>query len=329
MSGSSLKDANFARARLEGSVFRNTSFEAAGLTEILMRDVDATGACFQNADLSRAVLTDSNFCSSDWRKATLNETAFGGCSLNKADLREAKFISTSLSRSSCDESLWGLTVVANVDLRGLRGLESTEHRGPSSVGFDSLVRSRGEVPEEFLRGIGTPEAIRTYLKSLIGQPIEFYSCFISYSTKDQAFASRLYADLQAHRVRCWFAPHDIKSGRKIHEQIDEAIRIYDRLLLVLSDASMNSEWVKTEISNARQKELREGRQMLFPIGLTQFEKVKNWKAFDADIGKDSAREVREYFIPDFSNWKDHDSYQIAFARLLRDLKAQGSRPAVE
>ena len=42
----------------------------------------------------------------------------------------------------------------------------------------------------------------------------------------------------------------------------------------------------------------------------------------ADAGKDSAREIREYFIPGFSNWKDHDAYQAAFQRLLRDLKAE-------
>jgi hypothetical protein len=37
----------------------------------------------------------------------------------------------------------------------------------------------------------------------------------------------------------------------------------------------------------------------------------------------SARELRQYFIPDFSNWKEHDSYRVAFDRLLRDLKANG------
>ena len=47
---------------------------------------------------------------------------------------------------------------------------------------------------------------------MIEQPIEFYSCFISYSTHDQEFAERLHADLQAKGVRCWFAPHDIKAG---------------------------------------------------------------------------------------------------------------------
>jgi hypothetical protein len=42
---------------------------------------------------------------------------------------------------------------------------------------------------------------------------------------------------------------------------------------------------------------------------------------NADRGIDSAREIREYFIPDFSHCKDHDSYAKAFDRLLRDLKA--------
>jgi hypothetical protein len=59
-----------------------------------------------------------------------------------------------------------------------------------------------------------------------------------------------------------------------------------------------------------------------PISQADFSTIRNWAAFDADEGKDMAVEVREYFVPDFSNWKDHDSYQKAFDRLLRDLKAE-------
>jgi hypothetical protein len=70
--------------------------------------------------------------------------------------------------------------------------------------------------------------------------IQFYSCFISYSTANQDFADRLYADLQARGVRCRFARHDIRPGRKIHDQVYEAIRVYDRLLLILSKESMSS-----------------------------------------------------------------------------------------
>ena len=47
---------------------------------------------------------------------------------------------------------------------------------------------------------------------------------------------------------------------------------------------------------------------------------------DADTGQDLAKEVREYFIPDFSNWKDHDAFEKAFERLLHDLRAEEARP---
>jgi hypothetical protein len=90
---------------------------------------------------------------------------------------------------------------------------------------------------------------------------------------------------------------------------------------------MSSEWVKTEIAKARKRELREKRRMLFPVGLVGFEAIQNWECFDADTGKDSAREIREFFIPDFCNWKDHDSYKRAFDRLIRDLSANDATAA--
>jgi hypothetical protein len=90
---------------------------------------------------------------------------------------------------------------------------------------------------------------------------------------------------------------------------------------------MPSEWVKTEIAKARQREICAHRRMLFPISIVGFHEIRDWQAFDADTGKDSAREIREYFIPDFSRWKDDDAYRAAFDRLLRDLKAETKRQA--
>lgn len=122
-------------------------------------------------------------------------------------------------------------------------------------------------------------------------------------------------------MRCWFAPEDLQGGKKLHEQLEESARLYDKLLVVLSEHSMASEWVKTEIYTARQQKVKKGRRKLFPISLVPFETIRSWQAFDADTGTDMAREVREYFVPDFSNWKDHNAYLKAFDRLLRDLKA--------
>jgi len=86
---------------------------------------------------------------------------------------------------------------------------------------------------------------------------------------------------------------------------------------------MSSEWVKTEIAKARKRELTENRRMLFPLSLVPFPTLQAWECFDADTGKDSAREIREYFIPDFSTWKtNHDAYQENFDRLLKSLETK-------
>jgi hypothetical protein len=61
---------------------------------------------------------------------------------------------------------------------------------------------------------------------------------------------------------------------------------------------------------------------LFPIRLIPFAAIKEWESFFADLGEHLAQEVREYFIPDYCEWKDHDSFENAFARLLGDLKLE-------
>ena len=103
----------------------------------------------------------------------------------------------------------------------------------------------------------------------------------------------------------------------------DTIRVHDKLLLILSEDSMKSEWVNTEIAKARKREVKDGKRVLFPVRLVPFDVLRDWECFDGDTRKDSAREIREYFIPDFSNWKDHDSYRIAFDRLVKDLKQSG------
>src|SRR5271157_4164134 len=291
-----------------------------------LRDADLPKANLSGADLRWANLIGADLRKADLSWANLPRADLSEANLSAANLREADLSAVNLSQANLagtDFTLaqTGATIFAAVDLRSAKGLEAVHHWGPSTIGIDTIYKSHGEIPEAFLRGCGVPDEFIAYIGSMVGRPIEFYSCFISYSTKDQEFADRLYADLQAKGVRCWFAPHDIKGGRKLHEQIDEAIRLHDRLLLILSEHSMSSEWVNTEIAKARKREVKDGKRVLFPVRLVGFEALRDWECFDAETGKDSAREIREYFIPDFSNWKDHNSYRVAFDRLVKDLKA--------
>jgi hypothetical protein len=152
--------------------------------------------------------------------------------------------------------------------------------------------------------------------------IEFYSCFISYSSKDEEFARRLHGKMRDAHLRVWFAPEDMPGGRKLHEEIETQIRLYDKLLLVLSEASLQSEWVMKELRHAFEAQRKSHKRKLFPVRLVDFERLRDWECRDSQSGTDLAAELREYFIPNFSNWKDHDSFDAAFARLLKDLKAE-------
>ena len=191
-----------------------------------------------------------------------------------------------------------------------------KHHAPSTIGFDTMIRSQGKIPEIFLRNAGIPDSIIEAIPSLVGslKPVDYYSCFISYSSKDQAFAERLHSDLQSKGVRCWFAPHDMRIGDEIRPRIDESIRVHDKLLLVLSESSLASVWVKKEVETAFENEAQQQKLVLFPVRLDDTV-MHTSQAWAADI-----RRMR--LIGDFRQWKQHDEYQKAFTRLLRDLQSQ-------
>ncbi len=117
-------------------------------------------------------------------------------------------------------------------------------------------------------------------------------------------------------LRCWFAPEDLKIGEKFRTRIDESIRVYDKLMVILTEHSLASPWVEEEVEAALEKERKQrGRLVLFPIRLDDavMETDQAWAA--------SLRRTRH--IGDFRHWKDHDAFQQAFERLLRDLKGKG------
>ncbi|MEK6261520.1 MAG: toll/interleukin-1 receptor domain-containing protein [Planctomycetota bacterium] len=306
---------NLAGADLRGADLRGVNLCGIDFDGTIMFGADLNGAALGGADLSGAILEMSDLRQADLSRADLRRAVLFGVDLGGATLNEALIENAEI----------GNTILANVDLSKVKGLGSVKHWCPSSIGVDTLYRSQGKIPEEFLRGCGVPEDFITYLPSLVGtmQPIQYQSCFISYSSRDDEFARRLHERMRAEKLRVWFAPEEMQGGKKIIEQIDRAIQVNDRLLLVLSEDSMNSEWVRREIKRARASERVEKRTKLFPIGLVPITPtIRNWRCDDADTGEDLAEKIREYHIPDFSNWKNHDAFEAAFADLLRDLRAQ-------
>jgi hypothetical protein len=104
------------------------------------------------------------------------------------------------------------------------------------------------------------------------------------------------------------------SGIDLYQlRIEESIRLYDKVMVILSVNSIRSSWVEEEVEAALEKERKQNKLVLFPIRLDDvvMETNEAWAA--------SLRRARH--IGDFRAWKDHDPYQKSFERLLRDLKA--------
>ena len=134
------------------------------------------------------------------------------------------------------------------------GLDSIEHKGPSTLGVDSIILSKGRIPEIFLRGVGLPDEWITYIPSLVGDGIQFFSCFISYSSSDKPFAVRLHDTLQSKGIRCWLDEKQLLPGDDISRELERGIYLWDKFLLCASKNSLTSWWVEDEIKTALEKE---------------------------------------------------------------------------
>ena len=152
-----------------------------------------------------------------------------------------------------------------------------------------------------------------YAHFLMRKPLEYYNCFISYASKDQEFARRLYTDLQANGVRCWFVPEDMQAADMIRERLSASVQLYAKLLLILSEASVTSPWIEFAIESTLAREEQGKPATLFPLRLDDavFTMSSNWATYLK----------RSKHITDFSQWKRNDHYLKGLTRLLRDLEA--------
>jgi hypothetical protein len=187
-------------------------------------------------------------------------------------------------------------------------------RGSETISIDAIYRSKGRIPEPFLRGVGVPDAFISYVAALATDVVRYSSCFISFARLDKVFAQRLYTDLQQNGVRCWLAPDDLKIGAKIRPTLNESIRVHDKLLLVLSEHSVGSQWAEQEVESALAQEQQQNEIILFPMRLDgAVAQVKSgWLALMQD---------KQHTIRDFSGWQDDQVYARTFQQLLQALKA--------
>ncbi len=344
LSGANLGDADLTGAELcfaslGGGDLRRANLVGAYLNDAELIGAYLSGANFIGADLNQANLSDANLMRANLSGANLSGANFSGATLSHADLSGANFSGAYLSGANLSTATCARTLFADVDLSEVRALDSVRHYGPSTLGTDTMFRSRGRIPEAFLRGCGLapwevlstelykPELTPAGLADLQCRIFDAWTkgrsllngCFISYSWKDADFVEQLRNRLIGEGINVWLDRHDMVAGT-IQDQVWRAIQIHHAVILVLSKDSVVSDWVENELDMARNKEKDQGRAVLCPIALDDAWKEKiAAKDQPGDPSRHLWRTLQQKLILDFSGW-DTELFDESFQKLVRGLK---------
>lgn len=316
------RDSNLQKARLSLANLSRATFIGASLNQANLKETRLSGTILINADLRDADLSSAYLHKTILAKSDLSGAYFYKAHFSEAYLNESRFTNTAFAD----------TTLGATDLSLVIELEKASHHGPSTIGIDTIHKSKGEIPESFLRGCGLSDTDIEYAKLSnpdfsneevnkilyrvyelrASQAVQISPLFISYSHADGTFVDKLESYLNEKGIRFWRDVHDMKSGR-IETQIDRAIRQNPTVLLILSEYSLKSDWVEHEVRMARELEKELTHDVLCPVALDDSWKNSAWP-------KRVMEQIMEYNILDFSAWRDDGKFGSTFNKLIDGLE---------
>jgi uncharacterized protein YjbI with pentapeptide repeats len=340
LSGADLSAAKLRTADLSGADLSDADLREADLREANLRGANLSGANLSDAKLRTADLSDAKLIRASLSGANLSGANLSGADLSGADLSGADLSGANLRGADLKKALLDATLFRDIDLSEVKDLGTVEHRGPSPISTDTLTSSKGRIPDAFLRGCGlapweilnarlydpnlTPHQITELQYQVFDKrthgPLLIGGVFISYSSKNAKFVDKLYERLTESGTSVWHDRHDLVAG-PLQKQFHRAIRLNDVVAIVLSEASIKSDWVENELEMARAKEREEKRDVLCPIALDD-----SWKSkMDADEPNRALwLPLKQKHVLDFSKWKTR-AFDPVFEKLVRGLKINYSR----
>ena len=98
--------------------------------------------------------------------------------------------------------------------------------------------------------------------------------FISYSAADKGFVTRLFDSLRREGISIWIDEGEILPGDRIREKINQGILDSRYLLIVLSQNSVKSNWVRIELDSAMIREIEDSAVVVIPLLIGGIEKTE-------------------------------------------------------
>ena len=92
--------------------------------------------------------------------------------------------------------------------------------------------------------------------------------FISHTAADKPFVRRLAARLEKSQFHVWLDEHDLIAGDPLPETIGKALQAAKVILVVVSEASVASKWLRYELNVATERMIK-GECRVIPIVIDQ------------------------------------------------------------
>ena len=277
-----LREVDFSRAMASGANFRgadlrNANLAGVNLDRATLSEANLSGADLTNANLDRANFTGANFTGANltgasFNGANLSRSNLSSCVLNGADFYEAILNDVGAVEADFRNCVIGYTVFQNCALDAAVGLDEVRHDAPSTIGLDTLLRSRGKLPESFILGSGVPAAVANLQDSVADAPVTTLEVHISCAEPDVPFARQLESNLRSAGIRTWVFAENFRGNPLVdrratsgEEEIERWVRHYDRLIVVCSGAGLDSETVRNDITAAHESQKTTDRWTMFLV----------------------------------------------------------------
>jgi hypothetical protein len=127
----------------------------------------------------------------------------------------------------------------------------------------------------------------------------------------KAFVDKLGSKADERGIRYWRDIKDATAGR-LDKVIERGISLNPTLLLVLSEHSIESDWVEYEVDRAVQLSKKLERDVLCPIALD-----RAWES--SRMSGNLRTQIKNYNILDFSAHNDEKNFETQFRKLLDGL----------
>ncbi|HEU5377424.1 MAG TPA: pentapeptide repeat-containing protein [Ktedonobacteraceae bacterium] len=329
LSETDLRHARLRDAKLEGASLIGASLDDGDLWRANLTRANLERASLRLAYVNEATLKEVNFRYANLLRTKLDHSSLEGADLAYASLEEADLTETILTGADFSHVVMQGTILNNVGLSSIKGLEKVKHVGRSFVDTLTLHRANGRIPLSFLQGAGLPDGAINYAQTAAKTNMRA-SCFLCYTSGDLSFVTRLSADLQLLGIRCWLM--NMLEDQRLFLDTDNTSRIPDKYLLVIPQEILHGGFQLVMVPHMLEWEQQVKMQLLIPLYLKEGikeEALQWWKEVYSRSWKMAVirnrMQNRQPLLPDrtplnFSQWQDEEAYQRALQLLVEVLE---------